>query len=350
MSLLTLDGSHGEGGGQILRTALTLSAVTGQPVQLTRIRANRSKPGLRPQHLTAVRAAAAICAAKLTGDALGSQEITFAPQAPPQAGTYHFDVADAAQGGSAGSVTLVLQTILLPLALASGNSRVTLRGGTTVPMSPPALYIEKVYLPTLFDMGVRARMTHRFWGFYPQGGGELTVEISGGATLRPIALTERGDLERVDGVAFVSNLPSHIPQRMSGRAVALLRDGNFSVHIEPRHVTAPGIGAGIVLFARYTGAVAGFEALGRKRLPSETVAEMAVDRLLEHHRTLAAVDSHLADQLVLPFVLANGVSEATLSAVTPHLLTNVWVAQHFDVPTLTVEGEVGQPGYLAVAM
>lgn len=348
MSLITLDGAHGEGGGQILRSALTLAAVTGQAVQLTRIRANRSKPGLRPQHLTAVRAAAALCKAQVGGAAIGSQELYFAPQAPPQAGEYVFDVADAAAGGSAGAVTLVLQTVLLPLALVAGDSRVTLRGGTTVPFSPPALYIEKVYLPTLFEMGLRARLEQRAWGFYPQGGGELAVEISGGAQLRGLPLTERGALLRVEGVAFAANLPSHIPQRMSNRAAALLRGNDFAVRMDARHVNAMGVGVGIALFARYAHAVAGFHALGRKGLPSETVAEMAVQQLWAHHHTQAAADPHLADQLVLPFVLAQGDSAATVSEVTPHLLTNAWVAQHFTTAHITVAGEVGQPGELHV--
>ena len=343
-----IDGSHGEGGGQILRSALTLAAVTGDAIQVTNIRANRRKPGLRPQHLTAVRAVAAICDARLEGDALDSQTLTFEPQTAPQAGNYTFDVTREAGRGSAGSMSLVLQAMLLPLALADGPSRVFLRGGTTVPMSPPALFIERIYLPTLFEMGVRAKLTHRVWGFYPKGGGELDIEIKGGAKLRPLNLTERGDLERVEGIAYVAQLPSHIPQRMSDRVRSLLRDEDVHVQVTPQHVTSPGVGAGLFLIAHYEHTVAGFHVLGRRGLPSERVAEMAVRKLQEHHWTGAAADPHLGDQLVLPFALCVEPSWAAVSEVTSHLLTNVWVASHFDVSPAHVEGEVGKPGLLAV--
>lgn len=349
MTTRHIDGSHGEGGGQILRSALTLAAITGDTVCLERIRANRSKPGLRPQHLTAVRAVAIICNAQLEGAELDSQTLTFAPQTPTQAGDYVFDVNDVTSSGSAGAMTLVLQTLLLPLALADGPSRLILRGGTAVPMSPPTPYIEHVYLPTLFKTGVHARLAHRLWGFYPQGGGELEVEIVGRATLRPLDLTERGAPERVDGLACVAKLPSHIPQRMSDRARALLTQAGLSrVSIEPQHVTSPGTGAGLFLTAHYTRSRAGFSALGRRGLPSEEVAELACRELLDHHRSGMAVDPHLGDQLVLPFVLAHGTSRAAVARVTQHLLTNVWVAAHFDLPPARVTGEEGQPGTLIV--
>ena len=344
--MLLIDGAHGEGGGQILRSALSLAVVTGTPVHLTRIRANRSTPGLRPQHLTAVRAAAGLCKAHLEGDALGSQDLLFEPQQPCAAGSYVFDVADAAMGGSAGAVTLVLQTVLLPLALAPGPSEVGLLGGTTVPMSPSATYIEKVYLPSLFEMGVRARLDHRTWGFYPMGGGEVTVEIRGDTQLRGHDFAERGDLLRIEGLAFASKLPSHIPQRMVNRARAILTGADVETHIVPEHVRSPGTGTGLFLCARYETAQAGFLSLGRLKLPSEEVAEIGCRAFLDHHRTGAAVDTHLGDQLVLPFALAKGPSRATVSRVTQHLLTNVWVAQQFGFDSVTVTGDLGASGLL----
>lgn len=346
MTPLHIDGSHGEGGGQILRSALTLSAITGQPVRLTDIRANRSKPGLRPQHLTAVLAVAEISGAEVEGAELGSQALTFAPQHPPEAGRYAFAVADAAQGGSAGSVTLVLQTILLPLALAEGPSELTLMGGTTVPMSPPARYIEKVLLPTLFDMGLRASVDHRIWGFYPRGDGELGVTIRGGAVLQGLARTDPGELQRVEGLAFAARLPSHIPQRMTNRARNNLADLGIDSHIVPQHVSSPGVGTGLFLCARYERAQAGFLSLGRRGLPSEEVAELACRDFVAHHQTHAVADPHLADQLVLPVALAAGRSEITVSRVTRHLLTNVWVAHQFGFDRVTVTGQEGRPGAL----
>ncbi|MGC9467957.1 MAG: RNA 3'-terminal phosphate cyclase [Anaerolineae bacterium] len=345
--MLTIDGSYGEGGGQILRTALSLAAVTKTPVRLTNIRANRSKPGLRPQHLTAVRASAEICAARIEGDELGSSSLTFEPQGEVRAGAYIFDVTDAAVGGSAGSVVLVLQAVMLPLALASGTSEVILTGGTAVPMSPPALYIEKVYLPTLFEMGVRAKLDHRLWGFFPEGGGELAAEIRGGTDLRGLDLVDRGELIRVEGLAFASKLPSHIPQRMTNRARSLLRDAGMDAVIAPQHVPSPGVGTGLFLTARYERAQAGFLSLGRRGLPSEEVAEIACRALFEHHQTGAAADPHLGDQLVLPFALAQGSCRATVSRVTRHLLTSIWVAHQFGFENVRIEGEIGDPGLLS---
>ena len=344
--MLDIDASYGEGGGQILRSALTLSAITGKAVHLSNIRASRSKPGLRPQHLLAVRAAGRVCRASVSGDALNSSDVTFEPRCDPTSGNFHFNVSDVVAGGSAGSVTLVSQTLFLPLALAEGPSAVTLIGGTTVPMSPPALYLEKVYLPALFNMGVRATLDHRVWGFNPTGEGELSFTVRGGARLRGIRLADPGPLLRVEGVAFAAKLPSHIPQRMANRARSVLKDMGIEARIVPQHVPSPGLGTGLFLCARYEHTQAGFLSLGRIRLPSEAVAEIACRALGAHHRTGAAADPHLGDQLVLPVALAEEPSYVTVSRVTRHLLTNVWVAQQFGFDGVTVGGQEGEPGIL----
>ncbi|MBN2002749.1 MAG: RNA 3'-phosphate cyclase [Anaerolineae bacterium] len=353
--MITIDGSYGEGGGQILRSSLTLAVLTGQAVKLTNIRAKRSKPGLRPQHLTAVRAAARLCNANVESAALNSQSLTFTPQSPPQPGVYVFDVNDAATYASAGATTLILQTVLLPLALAPGPSRVTLLGGTHVPMSPPAIYLEQVYLPILFEMGIRAHLNHQTWGFAPAGGGKLEVEITGGSRLQPLDLSERGAMRDVNGLAFASELPPHIPQRMSDHATTVLRQaGCPHVTIKARQVPAGSIGTGIFLLARYKsatcpgGARAGFDALGRRGLPAEQVAETACHDLLNHHRTGAAVDPHLADQLALPFALAGGVSRARVSRITQHLITNLWVIRQFGLADVRMDGQEGEPGAITV--
>ncbi|MGD2176976.1 MAG: RNA 3'-terminal phosphate cyclase, partial [Anaerolineae bacterium] len=172
---VVIDGSHGEGGGQILRTSLTLAVLTEQPVRIDRVRAGRRQPGLRPQHLTAVRAAASICDAELEGDALGSQVVTLVAGGPVRPGEYVFDVTEATEGGSAGSVGLILQTVLLPLALGDGASHLTVRGGTHVAWAPSASYVEHVFLPTVARMGVHAEIDVEQWGFYPVGGGAMYV-------------------------------------------------------------------------------------------------------------------------------------------------------------------------------
>ncbi|MDF1512332.1 MAG: RNA 3'-terminal phosphate cyclase [Anaerolineae bacterium] len=347
--MLVLNGAYGEGGGQILRSALTLSMLTGEAFRLENIRANRSKPGLRIQHLTALHAAANLVNAIVDGDKLGSEVLEFAPQRLIRSGTYQFDMESAASMPSAGSVTLVLQTLLLPLALAPGTSTLTLRGGTTVPMSPPALYIEKIYLPVLFGMGMRVKFIQKLWGFNPGGGGEISVTIKGRDTLHGLELVERGELVRVEGLAYASKLPSHIPQRMTNRARSILKAWGFQTQISPEHVPSSGLGTGLFLCARYQRVVAGFNTLGRKRLPSEEVAEMTCRDLLAHHRTGAVVDPYLADQLVLPFAVAQGESCASVSRVTQHLLTNVWVTQAFGINHVSVQGDEGEPGMLVSA-
>jgi RNA 3'-terminal phosphate cyclase (ATP) len=347
--MVVIDGSHGEGGGQILRTALTLALLTERPTCIENIRAGRSQPGLRPQHLTAVRAAAAVCGAQLEGDELGSQTVSLIPSGTVRPGEYVFDVTAAADGGSAGSVGLVLQTVLLPLALTDGESHVDLRGGTHVAWAPSASYVEHVFLPTLARMGVQAEMELRQWGFYPVGGGAVCVRILGqGRSLRPITLTERGGVERIWGIAAVTNLPSHIPQRMANRARNVLAEQGLEAKVEPRRLRGAGPGAGIFLFAEYERAIAGFTAYGRRGLPAEHVAEAACEDLLAHHQSGAPADPHLADQLVLPMALSKGESRLVTSEVTHHLLTNVWAVRQFLDCHLTVEGERGDLGTLVV--
>ena len=347
--MLVIDGSHGEGGGQVLRTALALAVLANQPVRIERVRAGRKRPGLRPQHLTAARAAAVICGARLEGDRLGSETLAFAPSGPPRPGEYVFDVTDATQGGSAGSVGLVLQTVLMPLALAPGESRVILRGGTHVPWAPSASYLDTVFLPAVARMGVRARMNVVRWGFYPAGGGELEVRINGQSRpLRPIALLERGALLGIAGRAAAMNLPAHIPQRMAARATNVLAGAGLDARVEPQRLRGAGPGAGIFLSVDYAHTAAGFTSFGRQGLPSERVAEAACEELLAFHHSAAAVDSYLADQLILPMALAEGVSRVTTARVTSHLLTNVWVVQQFLPVQVSVKGEPGTLGTVVV--
>ena len=346
---VVIDGSHGEGGGQILRSSLTLAVLTGRETCVERIRAGRGRPGLRPQHLTAVRAAAALCRADVAGDELGSQTVRLRPRAPAQAGDYEFDVVEAAKGGSAGSTGLVLQTVLLPLAVSDGESHLTLHGGTHVAWAPSASYVRRVFLPTLGRAGVRAEAKVQRWGFYPLGGGTLEVQVQGRREgLVPLSLVNRGDVKRVWGIAAVTNLPSHIPQRMANRARNALAEEGLDAQVEARRLRGEGPGAGIFLFVEYEHIVAGFTAYGRKGLPAEQVAEAACKELVHHHRTGAPVDPHLADQLVIPMALAKGESRLYTSSVTRHLLTNAWVVRHFLDCELQVEGAEGRPGTLVV--
>ena len=346
MNILTLDGSHGEGGGQILRTALSLSAITARPFSLTNLRAGRRNPGLLPQHLSAVRAAATITGAVVTGDRLGSTELRFAPSHPPKSGSYLFDVAETAERGSAGSVTLILQTLLVPLTLADGSSTLVLRGGTHVEWSPPFDDLANCYFPLLRRMGYRIDAELRRWGWYPVGGGEVVCEIAAGQSDRnvslrsPIDLVSRGPLQRIAGRAVAANLPAHIPQRMVDSVRASLGGLGVPVEIQTQLVTAACPGAGIFLIAEYKEVPASFSAYGRLGKPSEVVADQAVTAFKEHHASEAAVELHLADQLLLPLALANDTSVITVARPTGHLMTNAWTIEQFEIARVSIEGGI----------
>lgn len=345
--MVHIDGSYGEGGGQVLRSALTLATITGQDVRLTNIRAGRPNPGLAPQHLTVLRALAHISEADVLGDALGSQEITYAPTASTRAGRYTFDVEELTRGGSAGSVTLIFQALLLPLVNSTASSRLTLRGGTHVAWSPPYDAIQESYLPTLEQMGLHADCSLDAWGFYPKGGGQMSVKIqapdsNGGLSLSPLNLHARGDLLSVRGRSVACNLPAHIAQRMGDRARSILRKADLPTDIQPVRVKGRGPGAGIFLIAEYEHTLAAFSALGRPGKPSEKVAEEVCDHVLAFHRSRAAVDEYLADQLILPMALAEGPSTMTAARITDHLRTNAHVIQKF-LP-VCIETEVFDDG------
>lgn len=347
--MIEIDGSQGEGGGQVLRTALALSVVTGQAVHLTRIRAGRRNPGLAPQHLAGVLAAAQICGAQVERARLKSTDITFQPDGPAQAGSYRFDISQLAKQRSVGAVTLLLQTLLLPLALADGPSHVALRGGTHVAWSPPVHYVEWILLPTLAQVGVRASIKLHKWGWYPKGGGEVEVEIGGSAKLEGVNLTKRDKLSEIQGLAVATNLPSHIPHRMASRANNLLREAGLPADVQPLRTTGPSTGAGLFIgLAHENGVQAGFSALGEIGKPPEVVAQEAIEDLLAYQRQSQALDRHLPDQLLPTLALADGPSALSSVEITRHTLTNAAIVRRFVKREIVVEGNEGQPGFIRV--
>lgn len=343
-----IDGSYGEGGGQILRTALSLSALTGKPFGMTGIRAARSKPGLMPQHLAGVLAMADVCNANVDGGKIASTEISFEPGGPAQPGDYNVDVAEVAHGGSAGSVTLLLQSLLVPLALAPGPSKLSLQGGTHVAWSPSFDFIVEVLLPVLSRMGVSATASLVSWGFFPKGGGRISVEIQPCEQLLPLTLTERGELKLIHGRAVVCNLKSHIAVRMINRARNLLSTMEAPVKIDPERVKGKSAGAVLFLRAEYENITVGFTALGEPRKPSDKVAEEACAELTAHDENGAPCTPHLADQLLLPAALAGGRSEIRTSRITQHLMTNAHVIGQFLTARIEIDGAEGKPGVIIV--
>jgi RNA 3'-phosphate cyclase len=308
-------------------------------VTLTNVRARRSRPGLQPQHLTAVRALAAVSDAEVDGAELHSTALRFAPRGI-RGGTYRFEI------GTAGAVSLVFQALLLPLVLAADASRLTLCGGTHVPWSPAFHYIEAVFVPALAAMGVRAEVALRRWGWYPRGGGEVESAIvpTPRAALRPFVV-EAPDVDgRIRGISAVSHLPRSIAERQRRRAAERLATAHATAEIAVMD-DAPAFGTGTALFLGIRGR-AGSSALGRRGLPAEQVADEAVAPLLAYLGSNAAVDEHLADQLVPFCALASGESTFTCPAISPHLETVAWVVE--QLLPVRVRLEPGRPARVRV--
>jgi RNA 3'-terminal phosphate cyclase (ATP) len=291
-----------------------------------------------------VRAVAAICNARLRGDAIGSRELSFVPQSPPRDATYHFDVQDVAEHGSAGSVTLILQAMLWPLLFASGPSQVTLRGGTHVPFSPPYHYLANVFKPAVARFGADFDVQLDEWGWLPAGNGQLTVTIKPVPALRAVRF-EHLQPDVVQGLAAVTNLPAHIAQRMTNRATNLLREAGLRPDVQSLRERGPGPGAGIFLWLPQ----AGFGQLGRKGYPADKVAEDAVAQLLSFmDNGPAAVDHHLADQLLIPMALAQGRSTFTTHRLSTHTLTNASLVRRWLDVNADISGSVGEAGGVTV--
>jgi RNA 3'-terminal phosphate cyclase (ATP) len=343
--MIEIDGAHGEGGGQLLRTALSLAAVTGRAMRIEHIRARRSRPGLRAQHLAAVRAVAEICDARTDGAALDSRSLYFGPRQSPQPGQYQWDI------GTAGSASLVFQTVLWPLAFADGPSQVTVIGGTHVDWSPPVDYIQRVYLSSVSSMaGIEAAQVEiGEWGWYPRGGGSIRASVPGSVQLHGVELLERGSLRKVSVLSAASNLPEHILQRQAERAGLLLRKQGIKPQVERIAPPSPGQGTAVFVMAEYDRTRAGFTSYGRIRKPAERVAEEACRDFVRFHKRGRPVDRYLGDQLLLPLALASEDSKYAVSDVTQHLTTNAWLIQQFLPVQIVIQGEERKPGIVEIS-
>jgi RNA 3'-phosphate cyclase len=338
-NMLHVDGSMGEGGGQVLRTALALSLLTAQPFRIENIRARRRNPGLAAQHLAAVKAAATIGSSRVEGGVKGSTALTFEP-GPVRPGRYRFDV------GTAGSTSLVLQTVFLPLALGREPSDLVLEGGTHVPWSPCFHYLALQWAPALAGLGAGVDLELETPGFYPKGGGRVRALVRPAErALDALHLPVRGELLRLRVISGVSNLDRSIAERQARRAAARVEGLGVPASAEVLRFTGPSAGTFLVLLAEFVHARFCATALGERGKPAEAVADEAAGELLAFLATDEAMEPHLADQLLLPLALAAGTSEFTVARVTRHLLTNAEVIRIFlPAAQVEVQGSEEKPG------
>ena len=326
--MITIDGSHGEGGGQILRSALSLAVCTGQAFRIERIRAKRERPGLLRQHVTAARAAAEISGADMEGCDVGSTSLTFKPRAL-RAGRYSFSI------GTAGSCTLVLQTVLPPLLMASEPSVIRISGGTHNQFAPPVEYLSRAFLPLIARMGAIVDLELERHGFFPRGGGVIEARIQPAARLAPIELSARGARSRGFAEAYISAVPTHVAERelavvgerLNWRPEQLIIRGVRSdmgpgnvlvVTLEHEHVTEVFIG------------------FGERGRSAESVAQDVVRAVQAYLAHDAPVGPHLADQLLLPMALG-GLTSFVTTAPTPHFESNAEVIRAFTGKQICVE-------------
>jgi RNA 3'-terminal phosphate cyclase (ATP) len=340
--IIEIDGALGEGGGQVLRSSLSLSIITGMPTHITNIRAGRGKPGLRAQHVTAVDAAAAISKAEVDGNYFGSSELMFTPHGI-RTGRYKFRIK------TAGAASLVLQTIFVPLSMAGSASTVLIRGGTHVSWSPCFNYLESNWLSVMKIIGYDANISLDQAGFYPTGGGRISATIRPANAIKPIQLSSRGQLMKISGVSGVANLPLAIAKRQKRQAILRLQNmpdmgKSPSIRIKTENVRSPGKGTFLVLLAKFEGGQCCFSGLGKLGKPAERVADEAVDDLFDFIQSDGAIDRYLADQLIIPCSLSDGPSDFRVAKITQHLLTNIDIVQAFIPIDIQVDGELDTPG------
>ncbi len=324
--MLEIDGSHGEGGGQILRTAISLSSLTKKPVRITNIRANRPNPGLNYQHVISIKSVSELCNADVKGLSKGSKEVEFHPH-EIRGGKFHFDIL------TAGSTTLVLQACLLPSLFASEPTEFKITGGTDVKWSPPIDYLRFVFAPIIHKMGGEVSIVLGRRGHYPKGGGEIIARVNPVGKLKSLNLEQKGELKSIRGITHVSNLPGKIANRMKHTALLKLV-GYKDVSVSEEHYPqgkdpAHGVGTGIVLWANYENTVLGGNGLGEKGVPAEKVAQDAVEGLLTEMNSKSTLDVHAADQFLPYIALAKGESVFLTRELTNHAKTNMWLIEQF---------------------
>ncbi len=330
--MIELDGSHGEGGGQLVRLAVALGALTGKPLRLANVRANRARPGLAPQHLAAVRAVQALCAARCEGLELRSTAFSFEPRSRPAGGELRVDV------GTAGSVTLVLQALLPILLAARARSGVVVTGGTDVRQAPSWDYFCEVLLRLLGRMGARVRASVVRRGYYPRGGGEVAVEAAPGVP-RPLVLPQEPGPRRIAGAAHVANLPLSIAERMRDAAAAALKESAMIEAQALERDAAAGTGGAITVWAESDAGLLGATRVAERGVRAEALGQAVGAELAADLAAGATLDVHAADQVLVYMAMAKGRSSFTTRAVSSHAHTAMWLLAQFLPARFAVEAE-----------
>ncbi|HDD35379.1 MAG TPA: RNA 3'-phosphate cyclase [Candidatus Desulfofervidus auxilii] len=337
--MIRIDGSYGEGGGQILRTSLALAAVLQKPIEIFNIRIKRPKPGLRPQHFACVKAVQKITHAEVEEVKLGTKRLIFYPKGI-YPGHYTFDI------GTAGSISLLLQGILLPLVMADSPSEVVVRGGTHVPFSPPYHYLEYVLAPMLLSLGIKLDFRLFKWGWYPEGGGEITVKVFPVKKFKGQYWEKPPNFSSLKVISASSHLPEDIRKRQTKKLLSYLREVKLKAEIEEIEASAKGKGTFLFLWVDEV-IKAGFSALGAKGKPAEKVAKEVFKKFLFYYKKRVCVDEHLADQIVPFLALASGKS-FFITIISSHLITNIWVINQFLKRKIEYKGDIGKPGILKI--
>jgi RNA 3'-terminal phosphate cyclase (ATP) len=331
--MIEIDGSFGEGGGQIVRTAVALSAVTGKSVHITKIRQGRPKPGLAAQHARAITALAGICDARTSGVEPGSSEIAFTP-GDIRGGRHRVEI------GTAGSVTLLMQCLLPAQLRADAPSSLQIQGGTDVQWAPTVDYFKNVFLPALSSFGAKVSLEVLQRGYYPRGQGEVLLQVEparlkAGHQEGRAYETGQSTQSIVQGVSHCSNLPEHVAARQADSAAQALQQEGFSARITQQVLRLPSMGSGITLWSGCKGA----SSLGKRGLPAEKVGRRAAEELIMELKSRATVDVHLADQLIPYLALAGG--SYTVREISLHAKTNIWTAGHFLDARIETKEEKG---------
>ena len=346
--MIEIDGSYGEGGGQILRTAVSLSALTMKPIRIVNIRAGRPKPGLKRQHIAGIEVTGKIVGAEIRGLEAGSSTVEFVPS-ERRGGKFSYDV------GTAGSISLVLQAALPPAVLSTEPVSFRLRGGTDVKWSPPVDYLTNVFAHMLESLGPKIEILQRKRGHYPRGGGDVTCNVMPVESIDRFEGVEFGALRAVGGVSHCVRLPGHIAERQAATAEEMILNSlnikSDIVRESYRKDNDPhlGPGSGIVIWAESEkGFRLGADSLGDRGKSAESVGNDAASQLISEVSAGMAIDSHLCDMLIPYLAVAVGKSRIGVTSITSHLTTNIWAVENILGVTIELQGRIGEPGVIVV--